>query len=68
MSKTINKFISLAGTPKSIPAYINISLINPLKGGKPEIATEPIINNKPVYGIFFIKPPNVSIFLVWVFK
>ena len=58
------EFISLEGTPKSIPAYIKISLINPLKGGKPHIAIEPNINNKLEYGIFFTKPPKVSMFLV----
>ena len=64
----INKLISLAGIPNSIAAYIKISLIKPLNGGKPHIANEPIINRTEVFGIVLISPPKVSIFRVCVFK
>ena len=44
------------------------SLIKPLNGGSPQIATEPSTNKTPVLGLFFISPPRSSIFLVCVFK
>ena len=50
--------------PLNIPRYIKNSLINPLKGGSPQIAIEPIRNNTAVFGIDLIKPPKSSIFLV----
>ena len=52
--------------PFNIPKYIKNSLINPLNGGKPQIATEPIKQSAAVFGIDFKSPPRTSMFLVWV--
>jgi hypothetical protein len=46
--KAKNNEILALNIPTTMPAYNKNSLINPLKGGSPQIATEPIINKSEV--------------------
>ena len=47
-------------SPLKPPIYIKSSLTNPLNGGIPDIAREPMRKARLVVGILFIKPPISS--------
>ena len=62
------KAVLFSATPWNPPRYIKNSLTNPLKGGSPEMAREPMRKVTPVIFMLFKSPPRASMERVPVFR